>query len=71
MRYCLRKMRSQDAAEEKKRQRQAKLDTRKAEEGGEAASPATAKGPAKAKAKRGRTVSAEGEAEAAAKKVKA
>lgn len=78
VKYCLRKMRAQAVAEEKKRQRQAKLDggnnSGKAagSAGTEEAVEAAAEPEAKAKGKRGRSRSASAEAEgAAAKKVKA
>lgn len=81
VKYALRKMRAQDAAEEKKRQRQAKLDSKRdAGEGAdiknEPAAPKAAKAAAKGKGKRGRKAVEEVEEEAdepvaAAKKVKA
>lgn len=83
VKYCLRKMRAQAAAEEKKKQRQAKLDggagsgkaagsAGAADEAGEEAGPEAKAAGGKGKRGRSRTASAEAEAEgAAAKKVKA
>ncbi len=76
VKYCLRKMRTQLQNEEKKRQKQAKLDASKDGDTAETADAADGKGAGKAAAKsgakRGRKASAEAEPEAtAAKKVKA
>ncbi|KAL4447318.1 hypothetical protein ABPG77_007351 [Micractinium sp. CCAP 211/92] len=76
VKYCLRKMRTQLQNEEKKLQKQAKLDASKDGDTAETADAADGKGagkaPAKSGAKRGRKASAEAEPEAtAAKKVKA